>query len=68
MKPKDQPTPDIEALFDDGAAIDAALKAAVREAVLRHKRLGQPIVEWRDGRAVLTPPEEIVVDEPPVDE
>ena len=66
MKATDQPTADIEALFDEGSAIDAALKTAVREAVLRHKRLGQPIVEWRDGRAVLTPPEEIVVDEPPV--
>ncbi|HET6883084.1 MAG TPA: hypothetical protein VFI31_23145 [Pirellulales bacterium] len=65
MKPNGQPTADIEALFDEGTAIDAALKAAVREAVLRHKRLGQPIVEWRDGRAVLTPPEEIVVEEPP---
>ena len=65
MKSNGQPTPDIDALFDEGTAIDAALKAAVRDAVLRHKRLGQPIVEWRDGHAVLTPPEEIVVDEPP---
>lgn len=64
-KPNGQPPEDIEVLFDEGNAIDSALKAAVRNAVLRHKRLGQPIVEWRDGRVVLTPPEEIVVDEPP---
>jgi hypothetical protein len=65
MKPNGEPTPDIEMLFDEGTAIDEALQAAVRQAVLRHKRLGQPIVEWRNGRAVLTPPEEIVIDEPP---
>ncbi len=65
MKSNGEPTVDIEALFEEGTAIDAALTAAVREAVLRHKRLGQPIVEWRDGRVVLTPPEEIEVDESP---
>lgn len=68
MKPNDASPPDIDALFDDGEAIDAALKQAVRDAVLRHKRLGQPIVEWRDGRAVLVPPEEIVIEEPADDE
>lgn len=67
MKPDNQTELDIETLFDDGTAIDADLKAAVRQAVRRHKLLGQPIVEWRDGRVVLTPPDEIVIDdEPPV--
>lgn len=36
-----------------------AMREAVREALLRHKRLGQPVAVWRDGRAVLLPPEEI---------
>jgi hypothetical protein len=65
MKPNGQPAPDIDALFEDGHAIDAALTKAVRDAVLRHKRLGHPIVEWRDGRAVLTPPEQIDVEDAP---
>jgi hypothetical protein len=65
MKPNGEPTVDIEALFEEGTEIDAALRSAVREAVLRHKRLGQPIVEWRDGRVVLTPPDEIEVDDSP---
>ncbi len=36
-----------------------ALKLAVREALLRHKRDGHPVAIWRDGRVVWIPPEEI---------
>jgi len=32
---------------------------AIREAILDHKRAGNPIAEWRDGRVVLVPPEQI---------
>jgi hypothetical protein len=32
---------------------------AVEEAVLDHKRAGNPIAEWRDGRVVLVPPDQI---------
>ena len=32
---------------------------AVEEAVRDHKRAGNPIAEWRDGRVVLIPPEQI---------
>jgi hypothetical protein len=32
---------------------------AVREAIRDHKRSGHPIAEWKDGRVVLTPPEQI---------
>ena len=54
---------DIEALFADGTEIDRALKEAVRLALLEHKRAGNPIAEWRDGKVVWVPPEEIEVDE-----
>jgi hypothetical protein len=50
-------------LFADGREIDAAIAKAVREAVLQHKRAGNPIAVWQDGRVVWIPPEEIVVDE-----
>jgi len=61
--------PDAKALFADGREIDAALAKAVREAILQHKRAGNPIAVWENGRVVWIPPEEIVVDEPlpPVD-
>jgi hypothetical protein len=32
---------------------------AVQEAIRDHKRAGNPIAEWRDGRVVLVPPEQI---------
>ena len=32
---------------------------AVEEAVRDHKRAGNPIAEWRDGRVVLVQPDEI---------
>ena len=46
-----------------------AMRKAVREAVRRHKLLGQPIAVGRDGKVVWIPPEEIEVppaeDDPP---
>jgi len=57
--------PDARALFADGREIDAALAKAVREALLQHKRAGNPIAVWRDGQVVWIPPEEIEVDETP---
>ena len=32
---------------------------AVEEAIQDHKRAGNPIAVWKDGRVVLIPPEEI---------
>lgn len=56
--------PDAKALFADGREIDAALARAVRKALLEHKRAGNPIAVWQDGRVVWIPPEEIDVEEP----
>jgi hypothetical protein len=46
-----------------------AMRKAVREAVLRHKLLGQPIAVGRDGKVVWIRPEEIEIpppeDDPP---
>ena len=50
---------DIGAIFREGVHIDCALKAAAREAILRHKQLGQPIPIWRDGKTVLVSAEEL---------
>jgi hypothetical protein len=45
----------------DGKEIDSALQQAVREALIRHKKLGNPVAVWRDGKVVIVPPEEIPV-------
>ena len=42
---------------------EMALKEAVAEAIAEHKRRGNPIAVWRDGKAVWIPPEEIIVPE-----
>jgi hypothetical protein len=52
---------DISWLMEDGRAVDAALRKAVREALWRHKRLGVPIVIWKDGKVVRVPPSRIPV-------
>lgn len=59
-----QPTVDVDEICRDGTQIDAAVERAGREARLRHKQLGVPLVVWRDGQVVHIPPEEIVVDLP----
>jgi hypothetical protein len=56
---------DIEKIMLEGTLVDAALNAAVREAVLMHKRAGNPIAEWRDGKVVWIAPEDIHLDDEP---
>lgn len=43
-------------------AIEAGVKEAIARALLRHKRLGESIAVWKDGKVVILPPEEIPVD------
>lgn len=46
------------------AKIEHAMKLAGDEALRLHQRFGQPLVVWQDGKVVLIPPEEIMLDEP----
>jgi hypothetical protein len=55
----------IEEALARGAVIDQAAREGVRQALLRHKRLGESIVVWRDGKVVEIPAEEIQVKETP---
>lgn len=47
-----------------GEPVAAALRRAVRAALLEHKRAGNSIASWEDGRVVIIPAEAIPVDEP----
>jgi len=40
-----------------------AIKKGTREALLMHKRAGNPVAVWRDGKVVLLEPDEIILDE-----
>ena len=55
-------------ILDDDEEVTARFALAVREALLDHKRAGNPIAVWRDGKVVIVPPEEIVVWEDEEDE
>jgi hypothetical protein len=57
MKRKRRKT--ISQLFAEGKPIDDALAKGVREALSRHKKLGQSVAVWEDGKVVLLPPEKI---------
>ena len=50
--------------FDEGTAIDQALREAARDARRFHKAIGNPMATWRDGKVVWVQPEDIVVDTP----
>jgi hypothetical protein len=49
--------PTIPELFDDGTAIDEALREAARDARRFHKAIGNPMATWRDGKVVWIQPE-----------
>ncbi len=43
----------------NGRLVEQAMQRGVREALIRHKKLGESIAVWQDGKAVILPPEEI---------
>lgn len=43
---------------------EEALKKAVAKAIADHKRTGDPIVVWRDGKVTRIPAHEIEIREP----
>ena len=55
-----EPEPDMDRLMQEtDGAIDHALKQAVRDALLRHKRLGESVIISRGGKLMKLPPDQI---------
>lgn len=51
---------DVHRIFvDEGRIVDEALKEGVRDAMIRHKKDGLPVVIYRDGKTVLLKPEDL---------
>ena len=46
---------------NDVEAIGRAMRQAVREALWQHKRAGNPVPVWQDGRVVWIPASELVI-------
>ncbi len=53
--------PPTERINDHSRILDA-LRQAVREALLNHKRAGNPVAVWQNERVVWVPADEIPVD------
>jgi len=53
----------ITEIFDDGAPIDQAIGDAVEEALRMHKKAGNPVATWQNGKVVWIPPDQKPVDE-----
>lgn len=59
MNPDSGPTPADRAC--DLERIERALRAAVLDALQRHKRDGDPVAVWQEGRVVWLSPDQIPV-------
>ena len=53
-------------LVTQGKEIESILREAGRQARLMHKKLGNSIASWQDGKVVIIPPEEIPIEDEPV--
>jgi hypothetical protein len=49
----------IDKIFNNGDEIDRAMRIAVAQAFLQHKKAGNPVVAWQDGKIVWIQPEDI---------
>jgi hypothetical protein len=58
MKPTESGCQDREFLAEV-EAVEAAVQQAVEEALRAHKRAGNPVAGWEDGRVVWVPAEQI---------
>jgi hypothetical protein len=51
--------PKLDAALANPALMDAAVRKAVREAVLMHARLGNPVCTLKEGQVVWLSPQEV---------
>ncbi len=58
MSNPERATP-VDERVQDTTVVEEALAKAVSEALRRHKRAGNPVPEWRDGKVRWLAPEEI---------
>jgi hypothetical protein len=58
----------LKQILAEADAVEAAVRESVRDALLMHKRLGNPVATWENGRVVWIPADQISVDDDePVD-
>lgn len=52
----------ISTFFKNTDQVTHALQLGIKAALLKHKQAGHSICEWRDGKVVWIPPEQIPVE------
>ena len=52
-------------IFAEGTQVDAGIRKSMRDVRILHKRMGVPLVGWKNGKLVKVPPEEIQIDDEP---
>ena len=52
-------------ILAEAQKVEAAVQAAVRDALIQHKRAGNPIAVWENNQVVWIQPEEIEIPEEP---
>lgn len=53
----------ISEIFEAKEKITRALSKAVNEALLQHKKAGNPVVSWKGGKIVWIQPQDIPVED-----
>ncbi len=53
---------DPAAIFVEGTRVDAAVRDAIRQVRILHKKMGVPLVGSIDGKIITIAPEEISID------
>ena len=53
--------PEVTATLAEAEKVEAAVQAAVREALAAHKRAGNPIAVWENGQVIWIPPDQIEI-------
>ncbi len=51
----------IDDILNDSEKMTKIIQAGVNRALLHHKRIGNPVCEWRNGHVVWIPAEKISV-------
>ena len=54
---------DIGRLIREGTLVDEAIRKAIQDTLRLHKKLGDPVVGWKDGKVVWIPAAEIELEE-----
>jgi hypothetical protein len=60
-RPRQTKTPGKFDLVKQAKEIELLLQRAARHELSIHKRLGNSVAAWQDGKVVIIPPEEIVI-------